>query len=120
MSGKKSPHKPGIALLGNAENAAEAAVWESALRADGIPSMVRMKNPRAYYGATMPCDPYGYDVFVPATALRRAREILGSSLDGHTPAKDGNPRSGNFVTNVTVVLAMVVVILFAAATFILK
>lgn len=73
--------KPGIALLAIADDLGEAQVWESALRAAGIPCLVRNVNPAAYLLGPLPYDQATYEVYVPATARQRAEEILAPSLD---------------------------------------
>jgi hypothetical protein len=115
-----SPRKPGIALVGNVETLPEAELWEAQLRANGIPVLIKAPGRAGYFIGEEPLDPLGYDVFVPATALKRSREILAPSLNRRARTKDGNPRSSSFVINVTVVAVPIVVILFAAAIILLN
>jgi hypothetical protein len=68
--------KPGIALLGTTTDQSEAAIWESILRVEGIPCLVRNNNPASFYQPSLGFAGYGFEVYVPATALRRAQEII--------------------------------------------
>jgi hypothetical protein len=68
--------KPGIALLGTTTDQSEAAVWESILRAEGIPCLVRNNNPASFYQPSLGFAGYSFEVYVPATALRRAQEVI--------------------------------------------
>jgi hypothetical protein len=68
--------KPGIALLGTTTDQSEAAIWESILRAEGIPCLVRNNNPASFYQPLLGFAGYSFEVYVPATALRRAQEII--------------------------------------------
>jgi hypothetical protein len=68
--------KPGIALLGVATDQSESAIWESVLREECIPCVVRNNNPASFYQPSLGFAGYGFEVYVPATALCRAREII--------------------------------------------
>src|ERR1700674_3842153 len=81
---RKPSRKPGIALLAVADNLGEAQVWESVLRAAGIPCLVRNVNPMAYLLGPLPYDQATYEVYVPATARQRAEEILAPSLNAES------------------------------------
>ena len=65
-----------IAFLGTAEDATEASVWKAILEGEGIPCLVRDQN---FLTTLQQPLPYGYsvDVFVPASAVDLARELLG-------------------------------------------
>lgn len=73
--------KPGIALLGVASTYVDAMTWETRLRADNIPCLVRDA------GATMgelqrplALGPSTYEVYVPGSALSRAKDLLREEL----------------------------------------
>ena len=72
-----------MALVGVAEDQSEAEVWQSALRAVRIPSLVKNRNPLGYLQADVPFSSYNYEVWVPRSALRRARTVLSPSLKPH-------------------------------------
>ena len=82
MSEKKPARKPGIALLGVLDDQAEAVIWESMLKAEGIPCLVRNVNAAAAYGGhTLASDlPGPFEVYVPGSALKRAQGVVGSAL----------------------------------------
>jgi hypothetical protein len=73
--------KPGIALLGVANTYVDAMTWEALLRAEKIPCLVRdagatigeLQGPLAFGSST-------YEVYVPGSALQRAKELLGDEL----------------------------------------
>lgn len=106
--------KPGIALLGTAQDLAQAKIWEDALHEAGIPCLVRNRRPGADYSYDASFDLQGFDIFVPATALRNARGVLGSWLE-EARASSGEHRTGDFVVNGLVVLAILLGGLFFAA-----
>jgi hypothetical protein len=86
MSEKRRGRKPGVALLGVAPNYIEAMMWKDMLEQQSIPCMVRDGSPAnvelgggfAGLGAL----PGGgqLQVYVPASALQKSREILGPAL----------------------------------------
>jgi hypothetical protein len=79
--------KPGIALLGVASTYVDAMTWEARLRADNIPCLVRdagatigeLQGPLAFGPST-------YEVYVPGSALPRARQLLGAELKTPSPS----------------------------------
>jgi hypothetical protein len=75
---RRPGRKPGIALLGVLGEQTEAAIWESMLKAEGIPCLVRNLNATASYGASLPPGPF--EVYVPGSALKRAQGVVGSAL----------------------------------------
>lgn len=79
-----------ILKIGTAEDQAEADCWQAILKAEGIPSLVKNRNPIAYYQATLPFLPFALDVYVPRRAGRRARRLLAPSLRPR-PARDFAP-----------------------------
>ena len=46
-------------------------VWQSCLRSEGIPSLVKNQNPIAYLQAPIPFVHYDYELFVPDNAVAR-------------------------------------------------
>ena len=89
--GRPSGRKPGIALLATANGRGEAEVWESKLRAAGIPCIVRNTAATAYLQADLP---FGgpFEVYVPGTALVRARDVLGDLGDRLAPEPTSEAR----------------------------
>jgi hypothetical protein len=82
---RKPPRKPGIALLGVAGTYVDAMTWEARLRADNIPCLVRDA------GATIaelqgPFGPSTYEVYVPGSALSRAKDLLREELKTPFPS----------------------------------
>jgi Putative prokaryotic signal transducing protein len=75
--------------IGTAEDQAEADFWQAILDAEGIPCLVKNRNPYAYSQAALPFLPFALDVYVPRSAERRARQVLAPSL---------KPRRGKDVT----------------------
>jgi hypothetical protein len=69
-----------LARVGVAETKAEADVWHSFLWAEGIPSLVKNRNPLDYLQAVIPFSRYDYEVWVPQSAAQRARKVLAASL----------------------------------------
>ncbi len=67
-------------LIGIAEDQAEADVWQAFLTAEGVPSLVKNRNPLAYLQAVVPFLPFVLEVYVPRAASGRARRILAPSL----------------------------------------
>ena len=82
----KKPRKPGIALLAVADTYIDAMMWKDMLEQRSIPCMVRdgsATNAQLGGGfAGMGALPGAgqVEVYVPASALERSREILGVSL----------------------------------------
>lgn len=111
----RSPRKPGIALVGTAADLAEASIWESVLLEESIPCVVRPASGvvPGYQSTTEALTSGGYDVFVPGTALARARAVLGSSLVSSGTAF-GNADSSRLVTNFVVAAVILVTGLFLA------
>jgi hypothetical protein len=72
--------------VGVADDEVEAAIWKSALEAEGIPSMTRNMSPYGYapHHQVLP-GPHQYEVWVPRRAARKARRILGPSLRQRPP-----------------------------------
>lgn len=80
MSEKRRGRKPGIALLGIADTYIDAMMWKDMLQQAGIPCMVR--DGSATIGdlqGALP-GPGHMEVYVPATALQKSRNILGPML----------------------------------------
>ena len=84
--------KPGIGLLGVASTYVDAMTWEARLRADNIPCLVRdagatigeLQGPLAFGPST-------YEVYVPGSALSRARDLLREELQ--TPSHSARAAS---------------------------
>lgn len=82
----KNPRRPGVALLGIADTYIDAMMWKDMLEQQSIPCMVRdgsVTNAQLGGGfAGMGALPGAgqMEVYVPATALQKSRDILGSSL----------------------------------------
>jgi hypothetical protein len=70
----RSPRRPGIALLATAKDREQAADWQARLVDAGIQSIVR--GHRANGDAERRPTFSGLDIYVPATLLPRAREIV--------------------------------------------
>jgi hypothetical protein len=67
----------GIAVIATAEDHEQAAEWQQALTAAGVMSVLHgHRTDEAEDGAEYT----GVDVLVPASAMRQAREILGSEV----------------------------------------
>ena len=86
-----SPRRPGIALLGTADDREQAADWQTRLVDSGIQSIVRGHRPSGVSERRPTFS--GLDVYVPATALRRAREIVEpvASPEQFPPEPQGFP-----------------------------
>jgi len=69
-----------IAPVGTAETRAEADVWQSFLWCEGIPSLVKNRNPLDYMQAVIPFSRYDYELWVPRSAAGRAQKLLRLSL----------------------------------------
>lgn len=86
MSEKRRGRKPGIALLGIADTYIDAMMWKDTLEQQGIPCMVRDGSATVgelgggLTGIGALPGPGHIEVYVPATALRRSRDIIGPSL----------------------------------------
>jgi hypothetical protein len=81
MSEKKRGRKPGIALLGIADTYVDAMMWKDMLDQQSIPCMVRDGSaPAAQLAGGFLPGPGQMEVYVPATALHRARQIVGPGL----------------------------------------
>jgi hypothetical protein len=82
--------KPGFALLGVAGTYVDAMTWEARLRADNIPCLVRdagatigeLQGPLAFGPST-------YKIYVPGSALSRAKDLLRDELK--TPFPSAQP-----------------------------
>ena len=66
--------------IGTAEDQGEADFWQAILNAEGIPSLVKNRNPYAYSQGALPFLSFALDVYVPRRASRKARRILAPSL----------------------------------------
>jgi len=76
----KKPRRPGIALLGIADTYIDAMMWKDMLEQESIPCMVR--DGSATIGelqASLPGSGH-MEVYVPASALERSKDILGPVL----------------------------------------
>lgn len=71
----RSPRKPGLARVGTVAGPDEARDWQERLRVVGITSILR--GHRAEGDSERRPSFTGVDVFVPATALVQARQVLG-------------------------------------------
>jgi len=92
----KKPRRPGIALLGIADTYIDAMMWKDMLEQQSIPCMVRdgsatvadLGGGTAGSGAL---PGFGrLEVYVPASALLKSRDILGPSLLP-PPAREPTP-----------------------------
>jgi hypothetical protein len=116
----KKPRRPGIALLGVADTYVDAMMWKDMLEQQSIPCMVRDGSAtNADLGggfAGMGALPGGgrLEVYVPASALERSRDILGPSLLP-TPARETTP-AGAAIS--TVWLLWILGPLFVAGTLV--
>ncbi len=104
--------KPGIALLGTTTDQSEAAIWESILRTEGIPCLVRNNNPASFYPSSLGFAGYGFEVYVPATALRRAQGILVPPRTS-TPGPQPSSIVAAWILLPASVVAAALVVLFA-------
>jgi hypothetical protein len=79
--------KPGIALLGVVSTYVDAITWETSLRGDNIPCLARdagatigeLQGPLAFGPST-------YEVYVPGSALSRAKDLLREELKTPSPS----------------------------------
>lgn len=84
---KKPARKPGIALLGIADTYIDAMMWKDMLEQQSIPCMVRDGSATVgdlgggLTGAGALPGPGHIEVYVPATALQKSRDILGPALE---------------------------------------
>ena len=70
----RSPRRPGIALLGTANDREQAADWQARLVDAGIQSIVRGHREN---GADERRPTFsGLDIYVPATSLARAHDVI--------------------------------------------
>lgn len=69
-----------VVRIGSPEDQAEADLWRSLLEAEGIPCLVKNRNPLSYQQAVIPFMPFAFDAYVPRAAAKRARAILAPSL----------------------------------------
>ena len=83
---RKPPRKPGIALLGVAGTYVDAMTWEARLRADNIPCLVRDAGARiGELQGPLALGPSAYEVYVPGSALSRAKDLLRAELKTPSP-----------------------------------
>jgi hypothetical protein len=78
VTAEKHPRRGGITLLGTARDPDQAGRWQDRLRDAGIQSIVRGHRPEGSAEARPSFS--GADVYVSASALARARGVLGSDL----------------------------------------
>jgi hypothetical protein len=115
VSEKRRGRKPGIALLGVADTYIDAMMWKDMLDQQGIPSMVRDGNATVgelgggLTGEGALPGPGHMEVYVPSSALQRAKVILGPSL---TPVP-WKPTPASTAVSATWLAWILVPILFA-------
>ncbi|MBI2912513.1 MAG: DUF2007 domain-containing protein [Chloroflexi bacterium] len=67
--------------IGTAEDEAEADLWRAILQGEGIPCLVKDRNPLQHYWlGPKPFARFTFEVYVPASAAEQARAILKPSL----------------------------------------
>jgi hypothetical protein len=74
MSKKKDPQR--MVRIGVARDQVEAAIWRDALRQEGINAFIKNIDPLTAVPYVESSTPYSFEVFVPASDVRRARWIL--------------------------------------------
>jgi hypothetical protein len=111
----RSPRRPGVSLLGTARDQDEANDWQGLLLDGGIQSVVRGHREE---GSTERRPAFsGLDLYVPATALGRARDILSPvAEDGQlTEDEQGFPWVWLFVAPVAIIIVAVIVLIAVLA-----
>jgi len=102
---RQSARKPGIAFLGSPGTEDDAARWETLLTEAGVHCLVRSRDPLSHPAPDLPVDPGDYEIYVPASSLKRARQVLMESLD---PAEHGRIKEGGRDLPVAWLLAMLI------------
>jgi hypothetical protein len=84
---RPSARKPGIAFLGSPENEEEAGHWETLLTEAGVHCLIRSRDALSHPAPDLSVEPGEYEVYVPATAIKHARQVLLESLDADRQAR---------------------------------